>query len=420
MDISGLHNGKLWNSNYCSLLFANVLVYIATYALIPVFYTDLQAIWGLGTGYATLISVLFILSIGLFGLINNYLVDTYPRKSVFILSVIGMISCTFCYTQVSTLWLLILLRLLHGGFWGISLMVGGSTLAIDVSPGDKRNYANFYFAISGILGTFLGFAVGALSLGDVFTSIGLDATHNFWWVSIGAYAIAIFLVYNIQLHFRAPLNVPVCSLDRFLHFKSLLPGINMMVYPIVIGIFIGSYLGLETFCFETITHSDVVLSIQQKLFAERYTFFFLALGYSILLWTKRFFFWKTKVHLHLAISTLLSILSLSGLYYFSVGGLHYFCATLLGFSIGFSISHFLKMMILLPEHCERGTGFHTFILLKEMGIAIGILAYTYLVEFSPSYLRVLRPYHYSIGLLIGSLLVYLFFTQPYFLRRCHK
>lgn len=38
---------------------------------------------------------------------------------------------------------------------------------------------------------------------------------------------------------------------------------------------------------------------------------------------------------------------------------------------------FLQMMILLPLHCERGTGFHTYQLLWEAGVMFGVLAGRY-------------------------------------------
>ena len=39
----------------------------------------------------------------------------------------------------------------------------------------------------------------------------------------------------------------------------------------------------------------------------------------------------------------------------------YGAGLLVGIGVGFSIGQFLRMMILLPLHCERGTGYHTWI-----------------------------------------------------------
>ena len=55
----------------------------------------------------------------------------------------------------------------------------------------------------------------------------------------------------------------------------------------------------------------------------------------------------------------------------------YLSGSLIGLGVGFSLSRFLQMMILLPLHCERGTGFHTYQLLWEAGVMFGVLAGRY-------------------------------------------
>ena len=45
---------------------------------------------------------------------------------------------------------------------------------------------------------------------------------------------------------------------------------------------------------------------------------------------------------------------------------------LTGLGMGFSLLQFLRMMIRLPLHCERGTGYHTYQLLWESGVMLGV------------------------------------------------
>lgn len=47
--------------------------------------------------------------------------------------------------------------------------------------------------------------------------------------------IPILLVSMVEVCFRAPLDLPLMSFDRFLLFRTLLPGLNMMVVPFIFG-----------------------------------------------------------------------------------------------------------------------------------------------------------------------------------------
>ena len=53
-----------------------------------------------------------------------------------------------------------LVRILQGMCFGVTLASTGATLAIDVTPGNKRDQANLCFAWSGVLGMLIGVAVG--------------------------------------------------------------------------------------------------------------------------------------------------------------------------------------------------------------------------------------------------------------------
>lgn len=44
----------------------------------------------------------------------------------------------------------------------------------------------------------------------------------------------------VEVCFRAPLDLPLLSLDRFLLFRTLIPGLNMMVVPFILGVLFSS------------------------------------------------------------------------------------------------------------------------------------------------------------------------------------
>ncbi len=69
------------------------------------------------------------------------------------------------------------------------------------------------------------------------------------------------------------------------------------------------------------------------------------------------------------------VLTLAGLVVLLVvdSGVHLHASGfLIGLGTGFSIGHFLQMMILLPMHCERGTSYQTFQLLWQLGFVAAL------------------------------------------------
>ena len=97
-----------------------------------------------------------------------------------------------------------------------------------------------------------------------------------------------------------------------------------------------------------------------------------------------------------------------GVYPFGVSG------ALIGLGTGFSIGQFLQLMISLPLHCERGTGYHTYRLSWELALACGILLGVYLqAQGGDLFLT-------ESLITVAGLLLYLAFTNRYFKRHYQK
>lgn len=99
------------------------------------------------------------------------------------------------------------------------------------------------------------------------------------------------------------------------------------------------------------------------------------------------------------IGQLLTAVGLAMLCGADTGEYFYGAGVLLGMGLGFSIGQFLRMMILLPLHCERGTGYHTYQLLWEAGIMLGIWISQYACE-----IEGVSPYRIALGVCIAGFL----------------
>ena len=93
----------------------------------------------------------------------------------------------------------------------------------------------------------------------------------------------------------------------------------------------------------------------------------------------------------------------------------YIAGVLLGTGIGTTVSRFFIKMISLPMHCERGTGNNTYQLMWEVGMLSGFLFENMWTESHPDTI-----YWICIGICVTLLLMYEFFTHPWYYRKMEE
>ena len=372
----------LWNRNFTLLAAANVFFHAAVYMQFPLLHRWMTEVWGYTGVEAACMAVVFGLSLFVPGVFNSYLVDTFSRKRVCVWSMIVLGLATVAYTGVSSSWQILVLRILQGGAFGIALMSTGSTLAIDVASSHQRDRANRAFTWSGIVGMLVGILIGL-------TSVPHRGFEFLFSYSAALLVPAIALIGSVKVCFRAPLDLPLCSFDRFLLFRAIPPGVNMMAVPLVIGMIFVSV-------------SDI------------YFYLCMGLGFLLYLLVREIVKRPVDGRIQVGIGQVLLIAGLAvlhcrvGVYPFWVSG------ALIGLGTGFSIGQFLQLMISLPLHCERGTGYHTYRLSWELALACGILLGVYLqAQGGDLFLT-------ESLITVAGLLLYLAFTNRYFKRHYQK
>lgn len=367
----------LWNRNFSLLIAANILLYIAVYMLFPLIHRWMIQAWSCSELQAAGVTAVFGIALFLPGAFNNYLVDTFSRKNVCTRSIMLLALVGILYPYVSSVEMVVLLRILQGALFGIVLMATGSTLAIDVTPSNNRNAANRVFTWSSIVGMLSGIIIG-IERGNY---LSFDTLLYF---SAFLCAVAIVLVSMVTVCFRAPLDLPLCSFDRFILFRTLLPGINMMTVPMVLGML-----------FIMISNA----------------FFYLCIGSGFLIYllVRQVFTRPMNGRIQIFIGQLFTGAGLMLLCDADTGEYLYGAGLLVGIGVGFSIGQFLRMMILLPLHCERGTGYHTYQLLWETGVMLGIWISQYVRQAGNN-----NPYQVALGICVIGFLLYQVYIHRYF------
>lgn len=368
----------LWNKNFSLLIAANILLFIGVYMLFPLFFQWMVKEWGCTVSQASIQVALFAPAMFIPGAFNNYLVDTFSRKQVCIRSVIMLAAIGLISPYVPQQWMAVGLWMLQGVFFSLALMATGSTLVIDVTPSSKRNAANRVFTWTSILSTIFGLLIGL-------NGPSMLPIPKLLYLSSALCGCSAFLITMVQVCFRAPLDLPLCSFDRFILFRTLLPGLNMLCVPIVLG---------------------MVLSAMPD------ALFYLSIvgGFIVYLLLRQFSSISQNGKLQVFLG---QVLTLAGLVVLLVvdSGVHLHASGfLIGLGTGFSIGHFLQMMILLPMHCERGTSYQTFQLLWQLGFVAALAVAVSGSVFSTSR----EVYEGAILVCIAGLLFYQLYTCRYF------
>lgn len=370
----------LWNKNFSLLVAANVLLYAAVYLLYPLLHRWLTDSWGCTPLEAAVVCGAFVPAMFLLGTFNNYWVDHYARKSVAMRSmlVIGLANLLYPYAGAEG-WVCAL-RVLQGAAFGVAVMATGSTLAIDVAPGNRRTPANLTFAASCILGSGIGL---------IAATAGAPHFPMQWlfYLSSGLCLVAVLLVSFVSICFRAPLDVPLCSFDRFLLFRSLPAGGNMLVVPFVMGAMAVAV--PNVFCYLCTVSGFVAYGLFRQVYAR-----------------------PIPGRLQLCIGQLLVI---GGLLAMVLYPGHLWCLRLgagcIGMGSGFSVGRFLRTMLSLSRHCERASGFQTYLLLWESGILLGALT---------AFQSVVNPFALAFIVAVAGLIFYQLYLHEYVVRKAEE
>lgn len=373
-------NATLWHKDFIILLVVNALFHASVFLQFSVLGHCMSGGMPYGGNSIGVTLLAFIVGMFLPGALNSYLVDRFRRRNVLLYSILLYALLSLAWLHVTENTGLFILRSLQGGAFATALMASGATLAIDTTPSVKRNIANRVFTCFGVIGMLAGFTVGYWG--------GISFSFAQWvYVSSALCFVLIPAVLMINVCFRAPLGLPLFSLDRFILPKTLLPGVNMMAVAVTSGI--------------------VFVAVSDASF-----YIFAGVGFLCYLFFSRLPVFSRVSRLAVVIGQLLAGTGIMMLFCGEGKIFLYGSAVLIGFGTAASLACMLQMMILLSSHCERGTGYHTYQLLWESGLILGIgcVWCEYLSDLS-------FAYQLALGICGAGLFLYVLFTHSYFTRK---
>ena len=228
---------RLWNRNYCKVMTANFALFFAFYALTPLLPLYLSEHFGATKDVIGLVLSGYTITALVFRPFSGFMVDSFPRKTVLMVS-FAFFSLFFVgYLAASTLLLFTIVRTLHGGPFG-ALTVANSTVAIDVLPSSRRTEGIGYYGLSNNL---------AMAIAPTIAIFIYRYTHSFellFWTALIIACAGWATVATIHTPPREKVcNKSRLSLDRFFLLRGWLLGVNMVAFGFCFGV-LSNYLAI--------------------------------------------------------------------------------------------------------------------------------------------------------------------------------
>jgi len=228
---------RLWNKNYCKVMTANFSLFFAFYVLTPLLPLYLSEHFGATKDLIGLVLSGYTITALLFRPFSGYVVDSFPRKTVLMIS-FGLFSIFFAgYLAASTLLLFMIVRTLHGGPFGM-LTVANSTAAIDVLPSSRRTEGIGYYGLSNNLAMALAPTIG------IFIYQITGSFEFLFWLALIVACLGWLVDSTVTFSEKEIVrNKSKISWDRFFLVRGWLIGVNMVAFGFSFGV-LSNYLAI--------------------------------------------------------------------------------------------------------------------------------------------------------------------------------
>ena len=358
---------KLWNKNYCKVMVANFTLFFAFYVLTPLLPLYLSEHFGATKDVIGLVLSGYTITALLFRPFSGYVVDSFPRKMVLMVSFSAFAIFFAGYLAASTLLLFMLVRTLHGGPFGM-LTVANSTVAIDVLPSSRRTEGIGYYGLSNNLAMAIAPTVG------IFVYKYSQSFELLFWIALVVACCGWIVDSTVDLKSKDIVkNKSKLSLDRFFLMKGWLLGVNMVTFGFSFGV-LSNYLAIYgkevmgitggTGTYFMLCSIGLILSRLQGGKALRQGRLTHNAGEGMVISLIGYTFFILMPTLNQ-----LSIVN----YQLSIVFGYYGSALLIGLGNGHMWPAFQNMTINVAENNQRGTANSTILISWDIGMGLGIL-----------------------------------------------
>ena len=219
---------KLWTPPFIGILLINLMLFLSFQVLTPTLPVYAKAIGAGDRSIGLLIGLICMASI-ITRFLAGLLLDTFGRKNIFIIGMVALGVLTFGIGFISTVGLLLVVRMLQGLAWGIA-STSSSTMAADIIPRPRLGEGMGYYGLSTALALAVAPAVGLYLLDYVsFRAVSNLAT------ALLALAIAGVVLFSEPPYEVAKHDKAAGRLHRFYEKNAVKPAMMMFFLTAVMG-----------------------------------------------------------------------------------------------------------------------------------------------------------------------------------------
>ena len=227
---------RLWNANYWRVMTANFSLFLAFYLLTPLLPLYLTETFGATKDMVGLVLSGYTITALLVRPFSGFLVDSFPRKRVLLVSLFLYFLCFGGYLAAGSLVLFAVVRTLHGAPFGAST-VSNSTVAIDVLPSSRRTEGIGYYGLSNNLAMAIAPTIG------IFLYKLTNSFEALFWLALIVACLGWLVDATVHLEDRSVVCKSKLSWDRFFLIQGWLLGLNMVAFGFSFGV-LSNYLAI--------------------------------------------------------------------------------------------------------------------------------------------------------------------------------
>lgn len=345
---------KLWNANYTKVWVANFMIFFSFMLLTPLLPIYLSEQFAANKDTIGLVLFGYAVMALVARLFSGYVVDSFPRKMVLLVSFVVFTLFFVGYVAAGTLVLFAVVRTVHGLPFGFTT-VANSTVAIDVLPSSRRTEGIGLYGLSNNLASAISPTVAIW----IYTT-----THNFdiiFWLATAVATVGLLIDSTVKTRPREQVRgKQKVSLDRFFLLKGTGEALTMVCFAFSYGVmstYVAIY-GKETLGIEGGSGT-----------------FFLLLSLGLIL--SRLQGNKALRQRRITYNASIGVcVSLCGYLLFAavpneIG--YYGAALVIGLGNGHMYPAYQNMFVDLAPHTQRGTANSSILVSWDVGVGLGIL-----------------------------------------------
>ncbi|MBP5420760.1 MAG: MFS transporter [Bacteroidales bacterium] len=345
---------RLWNSNYTKIWLGNFMIFFSFMLLTPLLPLYLYDTFGADKHTIGLVLSGYTIMALITRMFSGYLVDSFPRRVVLIVSFTLFFAFFAGYIVAGSLLLFAIVRTLHGAPFG-SVTVANSTVAIDVLHPERRAEGIGYYGLSNNVATAISPSVALW----IYNETG--DFNVLFLISMLVAAVGMVIDATVKIPPRELVrNKMPLSFDRFFLLDGWRQALSMMCFSLSYGV-VSTY---------------VAIYGRQKLGIEGGAgFFFLLLAIGLII-SRLTGGRKLRQGLVTRNAAVGMSISLCGYFLFAlvpneIG--YYGAALIVGLGNGHMYPAYQTMFINLAPNSRRGTANSSLLVSWDVGIGLGTL-----------------------------------------------